>query len=109
MLAHGTVWGGSWAGTPSCWAIGGDRREIWRDLIWKVWEVDPLRCPKCDGEMKVIALIEDETVVRKILDHLDLWQIRSGDERGTASEEEGRVEPDWVCPQLRQSPSPGVT
>jgi hypothetical protein len=70
--------------------------KTWRELIWTVWEVDPLRCPKCDGEMKVIALIEDETVVRKILGHLGLWQIRRGDERGTAPEEANRVEPDWV-------------
>ena len=46
--------------------------------------------------MKVIALIEDEAVVRKILDHLDLWQIRRGDERGTAPEEDDRAEPDWA-------------
>jgi hypothetical protein len=31
--------------------------KTWRELIWKVWKVDPLRCPKCDGEMQVIALI----------------------------------------------------
>ncbi|MDF1555458.1 MAG: transposase [Deferrisomatales bacterium] len=70
--------------------------KTWRELIWKVWEVDPLRCPKCDGEMKVIALIEDEAVVRKILQHLDLWQIRRGDERGTAPEEDSQAEPNWV-------------
>lgn len=46
--------------------------------------------------MKVIALIEDAAVVRKILEHLDLWQIRRGDERGTAPKEDGRVEPDSV-------------
>jgi hypothetical protein len=37
--------------------------------------------------MKVIALIEGEAVVRKILEHLDLWQIRRVDERDTAPEE----------------------
>jgi hypothetical protein len=36
--------------------------------------------------MKVIALIEYTAVVRKILEHLDLWQIRRGDDRGTAPE-----------------------
>ena len=71
--------------------------KTWRELIWKVWEVDPLRCPKCDGEMKVIALNEDESVVLKILSHLDLWQLRRGDERGTAPEEDNRAESDWVC------------
>ena len=43
-----------------------------------------MRCTKCDGEMKVIALIQDRAVVRRILDHLGLWPARRGDERGTA-------------------------
>jgi hypothetical protein len=70
--------------------------KTWRELIWKVWEVDALRRPRCDGEMKAIALIEDQAVVRKILEHLDLWQIRRGDERGTAPQKDTRVEPGWV-------------
>jgi len=46
----------------------------WRELIKKVWEVDPLLCPDCQGEMKIIALIDDRTVIEKILRHLGLWQ-----------------------------------
>jgi len=30
----------------------------WRELIKKVWEVDPLICPHCGAEMKLIALCE---------------------------------------------------
>jgi hypothetical protein len=30
----------------------------WRELIKKVWEVDPLICPHCGAEMKLIALID---------------------------------------------------
>ncbi len=26
---------------------------IWRESIYKIWEVDPLTCPKCAGEMKI--------------------------------------------------------
>jgi hypothetical protein len=47
----------------------------WRELIKKVWNVDPLICPKCGEEMKVIALIDEPSVVKRILDHLGLWQI----------------------------------
>ena len=47
----------------------------WRELIKKVWNVDPLICPKCGEEMKVIALIDEPNVVKRILDHLGLWQI----------------------------------
>ena len=36
----------------------------------------PLRGPKCASEMKVIAFIHDEDVIRKILKHLDLWDAK---------------------------------
>jgi hypothetical protein len=45
----------------------------WRELIKKVWEVDPLLCPKCGTEMKMIALIDDAGVIARILKHLGLW------------------------------------
>ena len=45
----------------------------WRELIKKVWEVDPLECPNCGGEMKIIALIDERAVIEKILRHLGLW------------------------------------
>jgi hypothetical protein len=45
----------------------------WRELIKKVWEVDPLICPHCGAEMKLIALIDDDEVIEKILRHLKLW------------------------------------
>ena len=31
----------------------------WRELIKKVWEVDPLLCPQCHHEMRVVSLIND--------------------------------------------------
>lgn len=47
-------------------------RLRWAALIRKVYEVDPLVCPKCGGEMKIIAFIDDAAVIRKILDHLGI-------------------------------------
>jgi len=46
----------------------------WRELIKKVWEVDPMCCPKCQGEMKVVALIDCPGLIRRILEHLNLWE-----------------------------------
>ncbi len=34
------------------------------------YEVDPLVCPKCGSQMKVIAFITEPRVIRRILDHL---------------------------------------
>ena len=44
----------------------------WAELIRRVFEVDPLACPECAGEMKVIAFITERQsdVIEKILTHL---------------------------------------
>lgn len=47
-------------------------RRSWARLLPKVYEVDPLICPRCGGAMKVIAVIEQPAVIRRILDHLGL-------------------------------------
>jgi len=48
-------------------------KATWARLIRKVYEADPLVCPRCKGPMRVIALIDDPTVVRRILEHLGRW------------------------------------
>jgi len=52
-------------------------RKNWARLIQKIYEVDPLTCPKCQGRMRIIAFIEDPEVIKKILKHLDLWNLKS--------------------------------
>jgi hypothetical protein len=52
-------------------------RKGWARLIQKIYEVDPLVCPKCKGTMRIISFIEDAQVIRDILTHLGLWLIRS--------------------------------
>jgi hypothetical protein len=44
----------------------------WAEMIRKVYEVDPLLCPQCGGEMKVIAFLSDFSVVDRIINHLKL-------------------------------------
>jgi hypothetical protein len=48
----------------------------WAMLIKRVYEIDPLACPKCGGVMKVIAFIEPPqgAVIENILRHCGLWQ-----------------------------------
>mgnify|MGYP001617360140 CR=1 FL=1 len=43
-------------------------RSAWARLIRKVYEGDPLECPKCKGPMRVIDLIEDPGVIQRILE-----------------------------------------
>jgi hypothetical protein len=49
----------------------------WARLIQKIYEVDPLTCPKCSSQMRVISVIEDEEVKKKILKHLGLWDKKA--------------------------------
>ena len=41
-------------------------------IIRKVYEVDPLLCPHCGGQMSIIAFIEEHKVTDKIIAHLKL-------------------------------------
>ena len=43
----------------------------WAELIFRIYEVDPLDCPRCGARMKVLALIVEPNVIRQILDHLE--------------------------------------
>ena len=52
-------------------------RRSWARLIQKIYEVDPLVCPRCRGAMRIIGFIEDGQVIRAILEHLGLWLARS--------------------------------
>ncbi len=62
---------------PSCPPIIEDEVPFvpsrgWAEMIRKVYEVDPLLCPCCGGQMRVIAFIEDPKVIDKIIKHLKL-------------------------------------
>ena len=55
---------------------GKTSRRNWARLIQKIYEVDPLVCPKCFGAMHIIAFIENPDVMKKILKHLGLWDVK---------------------------------
>jgi hypothetical protein len=48
------------------------RRRRWAELLQRVFEIDALRCPRCDSTLRLIAAIEDPAVARKILECLKL-------------------------------------
>ncbi len=76
-------------------------RKNWARLIQKIYETDPLCCPKCSGKMKILSFIEDPEVIKKILKHLGLWDI------------EARPPPKTSAPQpnvhIDKSARPGAT
>ena len=44
----------------------------WAEMIRRVYEVDPLICPSCGGQMRIIAFIEDHNAIDRIIRHLKL-------------------------------------
>ena len=53
--------------------------QAWAMLIKRVYEVDPLSCPECGGQMQVISFIEppQADVIEAILKHCGLWHSSS--------------------------------
>ncbi len=55
--------------------MAGKRRAHYRarfHFIRKFYGTDPLVCPKCSGEMRIISFIDQCAVIKKILQHLGL-------------------------------------
>ena len=50
------------------------RRRAWARLRARVYEVDPLVCPRCGARLRVIAVIQNPVQITKILNHL----VRTG-------------------------------
>jgi hypothetical protein len=44
----------------------------WAECIKRVYEIDPLECPKCKGRMRIIAFIRDNKEIEKIMDSMGI-------------------------------------
>ena len=50
---------------------GADRID-WATLMHRVWGWDVLQCPRCEGRMRFIAVIQARDAIERILTHLGL-------------------------------------
>jgi hypothetical protein len=50
-------------------------RVDWALLLRRTFGFDALRCPKCDGRMRVLATLTDPSAVRRILEHLGMRAV----------------------------------
>jgi hypothetical protein len=86
---------------------------LWAVLIARIYEVFPLLCPMCGGQMRIIAFITQSADIRQILDHIevDSQPPRISAARGpplwedcdAQAGEGGQGEPDW---DLAAQPAP---
>lgn len=55
----------------------------WARLLRQVFEVDPLSCPRCSAQMRIVSVITTQTVIDRILRHVrktgkdDIWGARA--------------------------------
>lgn len=70
-------------------------RYVWALLLARIYEVLPLVCPKCGGDMRIIAFINDGQVIREILGHL-------GEPTSAAPLAPARGPPLWELPVAGQ-------
>jgi len=59
--------------------VGSRSRSEWARLLRKVFEVDPLTCSRCGGEMVVISVITTPALIDRILRHI---RERTGTNQG---------------------------
>ena len=92
------------------------KQYLWAVLIARIYEVFPLLCPLCGGQMRLIVLITEGTQIRKILDHIgvDLEPPQISPARGppfwddcsdAQTDEAVHIEPDW---DLAAQPAPDL-
>src|SRR2546426_4919253 len=65
------------------------RNYTWAELMKRVWALDVLECPRCQGRMRILAAIHSLDAIGKILNCLSL---------------PSRAPP--VSPAVRESPVP---
>lgn len=49
----------------------------WARCIKQIYELDPLVCPRCKSQMRIIAFVHDPLEIKKIMDSLGLPQFRA--------------------------------
>jgi hypothetical protein len=83
--------------------VSKELKKRWSYFIRKVYETDPLVCPKCSSEMRIISFIDQGAVIKTILQHLGLWEeslrLGSGQAHALRGEPQGRTPPDGEPPK----------
>ena len=90
------------------------RRLLWALLLALIYEALPLVCPKCGGDMRIIAFINEGPVIRKILGHLGepisapllaparglpLWELPVPDQAAQEIDPQAQPAPDYQFDQ----------
>jgi len=58
------------AGDSEVQTVGCSFASIWAMLLARVYEINPLVCPRCGGEMRIISFVTELEAVGRILRHI---------------------------------------
>ncbi len=47
-----------------------EARRRWAELLRRIFEVEPLECPRCGQTMRIVSFITEPKAIDRILDHL---------------------------------------
>jgi len=53
------------------------RKSSWAACIKRIYEINPLECPKCHAQMRIIAFIQDEHSIKDIMKSQGIADFRS--------------------------------
>ena len=48
----------------------------WAQCMKRVYEINPLACPKCKGSMRIVAFLQNEAEISKIMGHLGIPKFK---------------------------------
>ena len=109
---HGAGGAGPWRGRAK------RAHYLWAVLITRIYEVFPLVCPRCGGNMRILAFVTEGVQIRRILEHIGvdaqappiapargppLWD--ECDAQGADGAGQGApIDPDWGLCRARHRP-----
>lgn len=70
--------------------------SLWAMLIARIYEVLPLVCPQCGGELKIVAFLTETDPIQRILIHI-------GEPSTSPPIAPARAPPDWPEPDFDQT------
>lgn len=51
--------------------------SFWAACIKRIYEIDPMECPKCHAQMRILSFIHDPPELKRIMDALGLQQFKA--------------------------------
>ena len=79
-------------------------RYRWAELLRRIFEVDPLSCPRCRGPMRILAVLTDPAQIARILAH----RARALERTRSPPPRRRRAAPRTEHPPAGRSPARGL-